>query len=41
MNNLENLDYINEVELPHSTWTPYDYIPKEPRNDEPAPPPDA
>jgi inhibitor of cysteine peptidase len=41
MNNLENLDYINEVELPHSTWTPYDYIPKEPRNDEPALPPDA
>jgi inhibitor of cysteine peptidase len=41
MNNLENLDYINEVELPHSTWTPYDYIPEEPRDDEPAPPPDA
>ena len=40
MNNLENLDYINEVELPYSTWTPYDYIPEEPRSDEPAPPPD-
>ena len=25
MNNLENLDYINEVELPSSTWTPSFY----------------
>ncbi|MFW6118297.1 MAG: beta-propeller domain-containing protein [Chloroflexota bacterium] len=41
MNNLENLDYINEVELPYSTWTPYDYVPEEPRSEEPAPPPDA
>jgi len=41
MNNLENLDYINEVELPYSAWTPYDYIPEEPRSEEPAPPPDA
>jgi len=41
MNNLENLDYINEVELPYSTWTPYDYIPEESRSEEPAPPPDA
>jgi uncharacterized secreted protein with C-terminal beta-propeller domain len=40
MNNLENLDYITEVELPYSTLTPYDYIPEEPRIDEPAPPPD-
>jgi uncharacterized secreted protein with C-terminal beta-propeller domain len=30
MNNLENLDYINEVELPFSTWTPPEY-PGEPR----------
>ena len=30
MNNLENLAYINEVVLPHSTWTPYDYPPVEP-----------
>ena len=29
MNNLETLDYINEVELPYSTWTPYEY-PEEP-----------
>jgi hypothetical protein len=34
MNSLENLDYINEVELPYSTWTPYDYLPGEPRSDE-------
>jgi uncharacterized secreted protein with C-terminal beta-propeller domain len=37
MNNLENLDYINEVQLPSSTWTPPDYIPDEPRSEEPAP----
>jgi len=37
MNNLENLDYINEVELPYSTWTPYDYLPEESRSEEPAP----
>jgi len=38
MNNLENLDYINEVELPYSTWTPPDYFPEEPRvEEEPAP----
>jgi len=36
MNSLENLDYINEVELPFSTWTPYDYLPEEPRGDEPS-----
>jgi inhibitor of cysteine peptidase len=41
MNNLENLDYINEVELPGSTWTPYDYLPEESRSEEPAPTPDA
>jgi inhibitor of cysteine peptidase len=37
MNNLENLDYINEVELPYSAWTPYEYPPEEPRSEEPAP----
>jgi len=37
MNNLENLEYINEVELPFSTWTPSDYLPDEPRVDEPSP----
>jgi inhibitor of cysteine peptidase len=31
MNSLENLDYINEVQLPYSTWTPSDYLPGEPR----------
>jgi uncharacterized secreted protein with C-terminal beta-propeller domain len=36
MNSLENLDYINEVELPHSTWTPTDYMPVEPRTEEPS-----
>jgi len=40
MNSPENLDYINEVELPYSTWTPPDYLPEEPRGDE-EPPPDA
>ena len=39
MNNLENLDYINELELPYSTWTPYEY-PDEIRVEEPVPPPD-
>ena len=39
MNNLENLDYINELELPYSTWTPYEY-PDETRVEEPVPPPD-
>jgi uncharacterized secreted protein with C-terminal beta-propeller domain len=29
MNNLETLEYINEVELPYSTWAPYDYPPVE------------
>jgi len=39
MNSLENLDYINEVELPHPTWPPYDYFPgdQEPRPVEPSP----
>jgi uncharacterized secreted protein with C-terminal beta-propeller domain len=37
MNSLENLDYINEVELPYSTWTPTVYPPEEPRSEEPAP----
>ena len=36
MNSLENLDYINEVELPYSTWIPYDYSPDEPRGEEPS-----
>ena len=40
MNSLENLDYINEVELPYSTWIPSDYLPDEPRGDE-EPSPDA
>jgi inhibitor of cysteine peptidase len=39
MNNLEDLGYINEVELPYSTWKPYDYPTDEPRAVEPAPPP--
>jgi inhibitor of cysteine peptidase len=35
MNNLETLDDINEVELPYSIWTPYDYLPgdEEPREE--------
>jgi uncharacterized secreted protein with C-terminal beta-propeller domain len=37
MNSLENLDYINEVELPASTWTPSSYLPDEPRSEEPSP----
>jgi uncharacterized secreted protein with C-terminal beta-propeller domain len=37
MNSLENLEYINEVELPYSTWTPVVYPPEEPRSEEPAP----
>jgi len=38
MNDLQNLDYINEVELPYSTWTPYDYFPgdENPRPVEPS-----
>jgi inhibitor of cysteine peptidase len=39
MNSLETLDPINEVELPYTDWTPYDY-PEETRVEEPAPPPD-
>ncbi|MFO7996512.1 MAG: beta-propeller domain-containing protein [Dehalococcoidia bacterium] len=35
MNRLENLDYINEVELPYTTWEPIDYLPDEPWDDEP------
>jgi uncharacterized secreted protein with C-terminal beta-propeller domain len=34
MNDLENLDYINEVELPVSSGIPSDYLPDEPREDE-------
>jgi hypothetical protein len=36
MNSLENLGYINEVELPYSTWTPYEYFPGETRSEEPS-----
>ena len=36
MNSLENLDYINEVELPFSTGTASDYLPDEPRDNEPS-----
>jgi uncharacterized secreted protein with C-terminal beta-propeller domain len=38
MNDLDNLEYINEVELPYSTWTPYDYFPgdENPRAVEPS-----
>ena len=36
MNSLDNLGYINEVELPYSTWTPYEYPPDEPRSEEPS-----
>jgi len=35
MNDLGTLEYINEVELPYSTWTPYGYSPVEPRPAEP------
>jgi uncharacterized secreted protein with C-terminal beta-propeller domain len=41
MNNLEDLGYINEVLLPGSTWTPYEYPVDEPRGEEPVPPPGA
>jgi uncharacterized secreted protein with C-terminal beta-propeller domain len=41
MNNLNSLGYINEVELPYSTWTPYEYPVDEPRGEEPVPPPGA
>jgi len=37
MNSLENLDYINVVPLPYSTWTPYETTrPDEPRSEEPS-----
>jgi hypothetical protein len=36
MTDLETLDYINEVELPYSSWTPYDYPPIEPGVVEPS-----
>jgi uncharacterized secreted protein with C-terminal beta-propeller domain len=39
MNSLENLEYINEVELPYSDWTPYGY-PEETWDEEAVPPPD-
>lgn len=34
MNSLENLDYINEVELPHPTPAPYDILPGVTRSEE-------
>jgi inhibitor of cysteine peptidase len=37
MNNLENLDYINEVQLPSSNWTPPSYLPNEPQSEKPSP----
>jgi uncharacterized secreted protein with C-terminal beta-propeller domain len=37
MNSLDNLEYINEVELPYSTWTPYDYFPGD-KNPQPVEP---
>jgi uncharacterized secreted protein with C-terminal beta-propeller domain len=38
MNSLDTLDYINEVELPHSTWIPYGYpFDEQPRPVEPSP----
>lgn len=37
MNSLENLAPINEVELPGSTWTPYEYPPDETRAEESSP----
>jgi inhibitor of cysteine peptidase len=36
MNDLETLDYINEVELPHSSWAPYEPLPVEPGSVEPS-----
>ncbi len=35
MNSLENLGYINEVELPFTPWSPYGYLLDEPWDDEP------
>ncbi|MGQ9545662.1 MAG: beta-propeller domain-containing protein [Dehalococcoidia bacterium] len=35
MNSLENLDYINQVELPLSTWTPPEYLPDESKSEQP------
>jgi uncharacterized secreted protein with C-terminal beta-propeller domain len=37
MNSLENLGYINEVQLPYSTWTPVVYPAEEPREEEVSP----
>jgi uncharacterized secreted protein with C-terminal beta-propeller domain len=37
MNSLDNLGYINEVELPYSSWTPYEYPPGESREEEASP----
>ncbi len=36
MNNLDNLEYINEVERLYSTWTPSEYPSEEPRPEEPS-----
>jgi len=40
MNSLEDLDYIDEVELPYSAWIPYEY-PEQTEVEEPVPPPDS
>jgi inhibitor of cysteine peptidase len=37
MNSLENLAYINEVELPYTAWEPPYYVPEEPWEEEPPP----
>jgi inhibitor of cysteine peptidase len=37
MNSLENLNYINEVQLPSSAWTPPNYLPDEPQSEKPSP----
>jgi inhibitor of cysteine peptidase len=36
MNDLGTLDYINEVELPHSTWAPYEPLPVDSGSVEPS-----
>jgi inhibitor of cysteine peptidase len=36
MNSLEDLAYINKVELPYTTWEPIDYWPDEPAETEPS-----
>lgn len=36
MNSLEDLAYINKIELPYTTWEPIDYWPDEPGETEPS-----